>query len=154
MGQHDGHDPSQPVLALAVDGASDPDLVSDEMAYQLFLRAMATSAAGPARDVALTQAGLDQADRTAFVAALGTLAADLGDIARQRRAGGSSLSPSALLDLKGQEDGAVAAARQRIEQALTAAGRIQLDAHIRSHVKQRIRIYRGPMPAPPGGGGR
>jgi hypothetical protein len=152
--QHAGHAPGTPAppLSVAVDGSVSPELIPDELAYSHFLRAMAASATGRGRGVALTQAGLAPGDRAAFVAALGTLGTELAALAEQRRAGGPSLSPAAWQELKSREDEAVAAARVRVDLALTAAGRARLDAHIRDHVKRRIKLYRAPMPAPAPGG--
>lgn len=151
MLQHAGHaEPHQ--LSVAVDGAVDPGLIPDELAWSHFLRAMA-GASSAARQAALAQASLEAGDRAAFIAALGTLGPELDTIAQQRKAGGASLPAAAHEQLKRREGEAVAGARQRVELALSGAGWAQLDAHIRDRVKRHIRIYRGPMP-PPGGAAR
>jgi hypothetical protein len=130
-------------LAIAVDGAVNPELVPDERAWDLFLRAMA-AAEVTTRDVALTKVGLGPADRAAFGGALGSLRGDLAALADRRQAGER---PDRV---RQDEARTVHNARLRVAQSLSPDGRAHLDACVTTEVKRRTRLYRGPMPAPGG----
>lgn len=147
LGQHDGHTPGSvnvPGTVLAVDGAVNPDAVSDERAYDLFLASMAKTTSDRAFDVALQRSGLAATDRLAFRSALGALDSELKTVQARR-------GRDANADVTQQQRVVLDNARSRVQASLSAAGRVQLDNYIRTEVKKRVRIYRGPMPSPSNG---
>lgn len=127
-------------LTLSIDGAHTPESISDDYAYSLFLGAMASQGGG-AWQIVLRSAGIEQEDAVRFGAALAPLRLELGAIAQQREAG-SNRGP-----LHERERNVLALARVQLQTTLSAEGRARLDQYVREHVKPRIRIYRGAMPA-------
>lgn len=128
-------------VALAVDGAETPEAVSDEMAYALFFRALAAPSPHHAArmDGVLASAGLAPADRAAVVAVLGPVTTSLETVARQRQA-----LPAGDPTPRTLEREVIAAARDTVDRALSPAARTLLDAYVQTHVKRRVKIYRGP----------
>jgi hypothetical protein len=153
VGAHLGQDRQQTkgTLPVAVDGARTPDRIPDDVAYRLFLTAMAlppepSPARFEAREAMLTRAGLSSEDRAAFVDGLEGLKQGLDEVSRQRNQFGanSQLSPDArtkYLTLKARETELVVEARSRVERLLSSDGRTRLDAFIRTHVKTRVKIF-------------
>jgi hypothetical protein len=142
--QHDHSTGNAPTsVQIAVDGSLNPNGISDERAYGLFLSAVSSLKSTKARNAAFRKVGLSLADRSAFERALGPLNADLKLLAEQHKA--SQISTAQRLS--GQQ-GLLEATRNRVWLSLSAAGRTQVDAYIRTQVKSRVKIYRGPsMPS-------
>ena len=132
---------------LIVDGAKSPDSIPDDVAYHLFLTAIAPVAGESAdmtkaRDSFLRRAGLAIQDRQAVLAGLGNLRSELADLSGQRDRVGSDADAAAKhAALKAAEDERVRVARDRLEEVLSAEGRARLDEHVRTHVKSRIKIF-------------
>jgi hypothetical protein len=124
-------------VSLAVDGAATPDAVPDEMAYALFLRALASPSPRRAERLhdVLKKAGLATADREAAANALGTFSQAMDIVAQQRR---SSVPDLTIRTLEVQ---ALETARQTIAQSVSSAGQALLDAHVRTRVKPRVKIF-------------
>ena len=142
QGQHNGHTPGGidgGGLSLAIDGAVNPELIPDDRAYAHYFKAMA-SLSPQARTGALMKAGLDEGDRGRFVDAIGYLKGELEALSEQRKA--NTIPPNELLQ---RQRLAEVDARARVDAALSRRGLAQLDRYIRSDVKRRIKIYRGPM---------
>jgi hypothetical protein len=139
---------SPPVL---VDGATSPESISDDLAYHLFLSAIALPASASAenkrgRDGVLERIGLSREDARAFVSALANLREDLDGLSQERNRIGRSTDASMQIRtaneaLKRREADIVASARARIERTVSGEGLVSLDEHIRTHVKRRIKIY-------------
>lgn len=137
-------------LSLAADGALNPERISDDLAYQHFIRAIATSAnPSPSetarRNAFIERIGLSNVDRNALIRALSPVRAELDDVAkrRQRTAVNSRVRRPAVVVFKAEEDAITGRARGRIRGQLSPGGRRLLDAHIQGHVKRRIKIYDG-----------
>jgi hypothetical protein len=137
--QHEGHaHGARPVLSLAIDGSSNPELISDERAYAHFLAAIAENP--QAMNAALRKAAVDPPDRVAFARALGSLREELTSLENRRSAGGSAQQ---FHEDRGK---ALRNARTRVGFALSPAGYGRLDAYVKTEVKRRIKVYRAPMP--------
>ena len=137
--QHEGHAPGSGRavrLAMALDGAENPAAISDEQAYGHFLAAMASLQNVKGREAALKSAGLTTTDRLAFVAALGSLNAELRAIADQGKAGVT------LGRLQAQKRISLVGARNRVQSALSPEGAASLHNYIEIQVKRRIRVFR------------
>ncbi len=150
--KHSGQSPGQAeTLRVLVDGAKNPEAISDELAYRLFLTALAFPATVPpervrARDALLARLGLSKEDRAAFVSGSNGLAEQLQRIELERNvvAKQSNLSAEARAEyasLRAKRNEAVAAVRARLEGTLSGEGLTTLDHHIRTHVTQRVKIY-------------
>jgi hypothetical protein len=138
-GAHAYHQDKAPKLSLAVDGKTNPEAVSDDLAYTHFLRAMAsrTNAGVVRRERVLKEAGLLPSDRAAFGTAIGSLDVEMAAVTQQRIAG---VPPD---QSKAAESKAVGDARARIFSKLSIDGVVRLDMYVREHVKRHIVIYRG-----------
>ena len=139
---HVGHSLNPTKLALAVDGATSPQTVPDEMAYALFFRALASPSARRAERMGhvLTKAGLASADRDAVANALENFSQVMDVVAQQRKA--NPADPT----FRSQEVEALQTARQAVAQSVSSAGQTLLDAYVQTHVKPRVKIYRGGGP--------
>jgi hypothetical protein len=128
-------------MTVAINGAETPEAVPDEMAYFLFLRALAGATSHPGLvDGVLTEAGLAPADRAAVAAQLERLAVAMAPSAPSPP-GQAGADPEA----SAREWEVGDATRVRVQGALSPSGRAQLDAYVRTRVKSRIVRYRGPM---------
>jgi hypothetical protein len=125
-------------VSLAVDGAATPDAVPDEMAYTLFLRALASPSPRRAERLnhVLMTAGLTTADREATATAVGIFSKAMDMAEQQRR---SSVPDLTIRTLEVQ---ALETARQTIAQSVSPAGQALLDTHVRTRVKPRVKIFR------------
>jgi hypothetical protein len=141
-GDHAGQAPGgRRTLTVAVYGAETPEAVPDEMAYFLFLRALAGATSRlDVLDGVLTEAGLAPADRAAVAAELEPLAVAMA-ARRQSPPGQAGADPGARV----REWEAGDATRVRVRGALSLIGRTQLDSYVRTRVKSRIVRYSGPM---------
>jgi hypothetical protein len=133
-------------LSLTVAGAITPHKISDDLAYQHFIRAIATSSKPPQmarRSAFLARIGLSRGDKEALIGALNSVRERLDEVAdKRRRSAVDSVVPRAdVALLNAEEDGIVGQARGRIRSRLTPAGRRQLDEHTQGHIKRRITIY-------------
>ena len=130
-------------VSLAVNGASTPEAVPDDMAYALFFRALASPS--PRRterlNHVLTKAGLATADREAAAFAIGTFSIAMDAVAQQRNQ--NPVGDPAIRQLEVQ---ALETARQTVAQSVSPAGRALLDAHVRTQVKPRVKIFRDGAP--------
>jgi hypothetical protein len=126
-------------LALAIDGAINPELIPDDRAYAHYLKAMA-SVSPQVRAGALMRAGLNESDRAQFADALSDLKGELEALSALRKT--NAIPQKELLQ---RQRLAETDARARVQGALSPRGMAQLDRYIRDTVKQRIKIYRGPM---------
>ena len=126
-------------VSLTVDGAVTPNAVSDEMAYALFFRALASPSPRRAERLnhVLAKAGLAAADRQSAAVALGNFSTAMDDVAQQRM----RKDPAADLTLRTLEVQALETARQRVAQSVSPAGRALLDAHVRTQVKPRVKVF-------------
>jgi hypothetical protein len=129
-------------MTTTIDGARNPELIPDAVAYGHFIRATASSAAR--REAFLTRAGLTPAERATYVQALGAVGVQLESAKQKRRAAGPSVLPAELQSLKAAEKRAVADAEMRIRQTLPTVAMAKLNAHIQGHVKRRIKMFSGP----------
>ena len=139
--QHQGHTPNNTGpsrLSVAVEGAATPEAISDDLAYQHLLLALASPAPREqARNAALfRKMGLNVADQSAFGAALSILRRDLDAIAR-------NTTPQPVEQARAIKSQAVQSARAQLNARLSATGRDGLDDYIQHHVKRRIVIFRG-----------
>ena len=142
-------------LPIAADGAKNPELISDDLAYRHFIMAVAISERATERQIArrnamLSLIGLENADRLAMLKSVATVRASLDRITESRRRipvkDMISVSVRAsLAALKTEEDGIFRDARNRMAFSLSHDGSQRLDQHIQSRVKRRIVIY-GEMP--------
>ena len=139
---HAGHSSSPTKLALTVNGATSPQAVPDEMAYALFFRALASSSARRTERMAhvLTKAGLASADRDAVANALGSFSRVMDVVSQQRKA--NPADPT----FRSQEVEALQSARQAVAQSVSSTGQTLLDTYVQTHVKPRVKIYRGGGP--------
>lgn len=134
---HAGHNHGAATkLSMAVNGAVTPEAITDDLAYEHFLKAMAPSAATNPREEVLKAAGLLPSDRRAFWREIRSLQADL-DVSKQQRESGQPLKITQATTAR-----AIGAARARLRTALSLDGQALLEMYIRNHVKPRIVIYR------------
>ena len=85
----------------------------------------------------LTKAGLATADREAAAAALGTFTIAMDAVVAQQRNRGPVADPA----IRTLEVQALETARQAVTQSVSSAGRALLDAHVRTRVKPRVKIF-------------
>jgi hypothetical protein len=133
-----------PKMPPAVKGSENPELISDDIAYRHFIKATAYTTSAEQlerRHFFLARARLDPADRNAYTNAVGRVATEIDEVARQRQTGAGLLPQATLQSLKGTEDEAFASARRRIRAALSPQGVARLDAHINEYIKPRISLY-------------
>jgi hypothetical protein len=134
-------------LAVLVDGAQNPEQISDDVAYRHFLKSLAEprlpSPIQMARRAALLRnVGLSRDDDSALLLALEGLREELDSIRREAAAHGEHALPAALADtLRSRETAAVEAAKTRALGRLSWDGWTKVDKHVREHVKRRIKIY-------------
>lgn len=141
-------------LAISIDGAKNPERISDRIAYNHFIMVTAKTANASAeqfdrRESLLRQVGLSKEDHESYVAALTNVREELDRIASERRqwpANGTASERAALTVLKQQEYDVLEDARLRLETALSPEGKTRLQRHIRGHVKRRIVVYGTPPP--------
>jgi hypothetical protein len=141
-----------PTLGVTIDGAKNPELIPDDLAYAHFIRATASSATPQAvqrREALLTRAGLTRDERQSYAQALGDVQARLDAVRVQLGAAAASATPDERAQLQRVENDIIADARESLRSGLGAAASARLDEHVQTHVKSRIRIYRGPMEHPP-----
>ena len=139
------------LLRVAVDGATDPEAVPDDLAYRHFLMALAVARTAPSaqvarRDALLATVSLSAADQAAMKTALIEVRERLDHVSQRRRqftpeSVVSVAAQVALVDLRREENEIIAVARARVESALSVEGFVALDRHIQDHVKRRIVIY-------------
>lgn len=131
-----------------IDGAENPEMIPDDVAYRHFIRATASSATSmdvERRTVFLREAGLSPSDTQAYSLALGNVANELKSVEERRKAAGTAQSSASLANFKQLEDQAIVAARTRVEGALSAEGRAKLATHLRQNIKRRIKMFSSPM---------
>lgn len=138
VGQHDGHTPGKAAatLDLAVDGASNAAAIPDDRAREHFLRALA--AASPKLRYNILRDVLEKPDQLAVMNVLDTFGTELANVARQRTAQMGNDTQRRLAEIRAFQN-----LGTRIEGALSFDGRMKLNSHVRTHVKSRIKIYRG-----------
>lgn len=124
-------------LPLLIDGAKTPELISDDLAYRQFIMATAGTAVATGDELArrnafLDRVGLSATDREKFVSALASTGRDLDD------ATWNAIDARAK---KARRDAVFGKARVDLGNALSPGGSARLLAHVREHVKPRIRIY-------------
>jgi hypothetical protein len=141
-----GSDPITP-LPLVIDGDKTPDLIPDELAYRHFIAATAVAANATPNDLArrefmLTRAGLSKEERRVFVAAVTNVREDLDQLDQERRLNTRvALDRDALQGLKQRRNQVFADAHERLQCTLDKGTMARIDAHVREHVKKRIRIF-------------
>jgi hypothetical protein len=142
-------------LTLAVDGAKNPELVPDALAYRHFLLSTIppdSAAAGESskrQQLRLARLGLEAHDRKEYIHAMGQARESLVLIAVQRASWSSPplntpTGREMLKRLAEQEAQVFEDTRQRLRHSLTTEGFGRLDAHVRGDVKRQIRIYGSP----------
>lgn len=150
------------MLAVSVDGRTDPELVPDEYAYRHLLAATALSEKLTPEQRAFVRArvrriGLSDLDRAAYEAGLQRAGVrdELARIDEERKAltrdRTTALAASAagtLAHLRSQEEDVLVRARQEVLRGLSSAGAAVLDSHVRLVVKRQIRILTGPAHGP------
>lgn len=137
--QHAGHVPGTAVtLTLAVDGASNAAAISDDLAYEHFMRALA--AASPELQYNMLRDVLDEHDRDAVTNVLGSIGGEPSAIAKKRTASMGNGPQRRLEEMR------IVHARTQIEGVLSFDGRLKFASHVLNRVKSRIRVYRGSVP--------
>ena len=140
VAQHEGHSAETKQLPVVVDGKKNPELISDDLAWNHFLMVVSEHRNASAEDIRRRQAriaalGLGDSDAASFVQALSGLKEEIDDIDSTRiRNGGSE-------GLQSRWNNAMANARRRVREALSIDGQMRLDAFIRQRVKPGIVIY-------------
>lgn len=133
---------------ILINGAESPELISDELAYQHFIKSIsnaemsATQVVYP-RDAILASMGLSRTDRAALIVALGDVWQQLDTIdkGRQRPPSNATNVGPHLADLQRQENAVLDNARVRLRSSLSEEGRDRLDTYIRDDVKRHIIVY-------------
>ena len=141
VGVHHAH--ARAALPLLVDGAVTPAQIPDAVAYRHFVSITAVSATASTadqhrRDAILEPAGLSAADRASYLAAITNLRDSLQAIEQQMHIAPDVATVDAL---KQQRRSLLDAAAARILASLSADGTTRFQAHIKTSVKKRIRIY-------------
>ncbi len=131
-------------LVVIVDGAKNPEQISDDLAYRHFLRAVATheqptAAERKRQHTFLGAAGLSDSDEKAIALELGKMTTRLEAVQTARSA--SDGAPATLKAFKDEEDTVISRARARVRQVATAEGLSRLDRYMTNTVKRNIKIY-------------
>ena len=146
FGQHAGHahgNSAALTLSKAVDGATAPEAISDDLAYTHFFVALATR---PTDDTDVIDRFLQKAgiahpvDRTTIAVAMDGLRRELALIESNGRNASQKQSPEQAREQKRK---AIATIRGQLDAQLSANSRSELQKYIRDRVKRRIVIYRG-----------
>jgi hypothetical protein len=147
-GHSNGHSMSLPV---AVDGAVNPEGISEDIAYRHFLMAVAVpdipTSDQLARQAALVdRIGLSATDRGAFLSALTGLRGRLDDLSGQaKRLGTGPLETAGHDSIRAETTQVLSEARAKVAERLGPDGRSRLHKHVLEHVRRRIVIY-GELP--------
>jgi hypothetical protein len=135
-------------LPLVVDGAKNPEKISDRLAYRHFFLALAIPANAPPeavqrRGAVVGPIGLSHADIAALFVGLSGVSEQLSTIASQRAklTAGPTANASELDALRTQEHAVVDDARARVAGTLTPRGAAWLESYVRTRVKSHIKIY-------------
>jgi hypothetical protein len=147
-------EPGRHSMAVEIDGSQRPSDIPDEVAHKLYMKALALRNAPSGgdvqrRDAFLRRIHLPEADQTAFVDSIQGLGRDLAAIEGRRRneltadKGGSAIGLALRSELTRQEDKVLDATMMRLRTQMSDAGFQQLDQHVQTHVKSRIKIYHG-----------
>jgi hypothetical protein len=139
-------------LPLSVDGAKNPELVPDPLAYRHFFLSTIPPDNAPAestskrQELRLTKLGLEGQDREDYVRAMGQARESLASIAVQRASWSdppldTATSRVMLKRLAEQEAQVFEDTRRLLQYSLTTEGFGRLEAYVRGSVKQKIRIY-------------
>jgi hypothetical protein len=146
---HGNHD-SRNMLPVAVNGAENPDAISDALAMRHFIRAVSISPNasiidGRRRDALLATVGFGSEDYGQFVRAIHAVKDQLDGVDRARK-GYSAATDShlAALDaLRVQERTILDRASSDVIRVLTPDGQSRLQWFVRERVKRHIVIYGG-----------
>lgn len=140
-------------LPALVDGSKTPDQISDNLAYQHFLTAVAAhpspSTQEQARQAAqLLPLHLSPADQQGLILVLAPFRTQLDQIesgiAHLTNAALGSNTPAQLANLKAQESALLATTLPNLRLSLTSDGVSHLDQYVKTHVKAHIVIYGTP----------
>jgi len=131
-------------LVVVVDGATNPEQIPDDLAYQHFFLAVAAHEQPSPQEVArqsaqLAPVGLAASDRQMMTRELGRMMTALEAIDAAERASDGSVT--ALSDLKVQRAAARARAITTVRGALSTEGASALDDYVIGIVKRGIKIY-------------
>jgi hypothetical protein len=135
-------------LPVAVDGAKNPELIPDRLAYRHFIR-VASIHTSPSPEELERQRGilyplhLTTTDQQALQSALGTLRERLDDIEQQRESwqADSATARAVMVSLKSQEREALDGAMMMAKNSLTADGVARLESYVTKDLKRHIVIY-------------
>jgi hypothetical protein len=155
--QHEGHvagGNGASSLPLAIDGAKNPELISDEISYAHFLSVVAIkSLPSPVetarRKTILATVGLAEQDSKALITSLTGVREQLADVDNQRkqlpRNGVASVQSLALsAAIRARQETIMREARFRVNASLTSDGLQRLHDHVQQRVKPRIKVYGDP----------
>lgn len=134
-------------LPVVVDGAKNPQKISDALAYSHFFTAFAahpnpTPQEHGRQSAQLTSLQLQAADSAALVGLLASFRVELDQI---ESAFAAAAGPSALATLQAQKSALVATERAALQQSLTPAAVSRIDQYVQTRVKTHIVIYGGTM---------
>jgi hypothetical protein len=137
-------EPRRVEIPLAVDGAKNPELIPDDVAYRHFISVTAATAAASEeeirrRDAFVAQLELLPADRTSYLAALSNVREALIDTEQRLRV--SHSNSETVAELRRQRGRILDDAAARVLTSLSPDGVQRVEAHINGHVKKHIRIY-------------
>lgn len=135
-------------LPVAVNGASSPELIPDQLAYRHFFAVIAGSSVPTVEESArqsalISRIGLTPTDKQRLVAAVRGLRDELMTIEALSQPARDGIAPSSPLGVSARDSYATAldAAMDRARGALTLNGSALLQQFIRERVKRRIVIY-------------
>lgn len=131
---------------VAVDGSKTPELISDELAYRHFIRAVAISNVSASevarRDGILRKLSLSDSDRASFISVLTDVGVVLGTVEQEKtQMIGPNATEAALVASNEREKNICERARESLGAVLTPEGWSSVDAYVRGSVKRAIVIY-------------
>jgi hypothetical protein len=148
------HAMMQQTASNVIDGATNPELIPDSVAYRLYFSVVALAPNAPASQTQAQAAhlrgiGLGDQDKTTLVTALATFATQHAALIKSYNDGVATaqtlgLSPAAnYAAFTVQQDALVQATRSGLGLAITPEGLARLQAHIQSE-KRRMQIQAAP----------
>jgi hypothetical protein len=144
--QHGSHTTSSGHLRVDVDGATNPERVSDYIAYrQLILAASHRDDASDvdrARRAAFIQrVGLSPKDEASLTAALRSVRERLDQLAAEKQELGAASPAAARATLREREEAVFDGANRRIRAFLSTDGWRRLDQFVQQQIKPNIKVY-------------
>ena len=138
-------------LTILIDGAKEPERISDALAYLHLFSVILTPSPNAAaddtarrREALFMKMGIGPADATAFLSALQAAAHNLRDVtASKRKAAELGLRPE-FEDFKAQEEAVITGVRDLLAQRLSVSGSRNLARYVQQ-VKRQIVVYGNPQ---------